>query len=253
MALTDAHIIVGDVGGAGADVAMSGDATISNLGAVTIGAKKVLATMIALADAKVLVGDSGGAAAAQTMSGDATMANTGALTIAAKAVTPAKMAVTAGQIVVGVTGGAGASVAMSGDATIAEGGAVSLVAARQNGLLPATLASAAVNGGIPVMFRVTVPDSAGDIDISLPYKILVTDFWIVNGSTPAHASADTIQLKNGITAVSDAVAKTATPYALKRAATLTAPTFNLGATLRITAVKDTNIACEAYVLAIKIA
>jgi hypothetical protein len=82
-ALASGHIFVGNGGGAATDVAMSGDATIDNAGAVTIGAKKVLATMVALADGKILVGDAGGAAAAVTPSGDITMTNLGVTAIGA--------------------------------------------------------------------------------------------------------------------------------------------------------------------------
>jgi len=41
VALTNTHVLVGDAGGAAADVAVSGDVTMANTGAVTIGAGKV--------------------------------------------------------------------------------------------------------------------------------------------------------------------------------------------------------------------
>lgn len=46
-ALADGKIIVGDASGVAADVAMSGDTTISNTGATTIGATKVALGMLA--------------------------------------------------------------------------------------------------------------------------------------------------------------------------------------------------------------
>jgi hypothetical protein len=81
-ALTSAHIFVGNGSNVATDVAMSGDVTIDNTGATTIGAKKVDASNIALADAKLLIGGADGAAHEQSMSADATIANTGAVTLA---------------------------------------------------------------------------------------------------------------------------------------------------------------------------
>ena len=46
IALADAHILVGDALGAAADVAVTGDVTISNTGVTAIGAAKVLETML---------------------------------------------------------------------------------------------------------------------------------------------------------------------------------------------------------------
>jgi len=88
--LTDGNIVVGSGANVPTSVAVSGDVTIANTGAVTIGAKKVTAGMTAIADGKILIGGAGGAGAAQTLSGDITMTNTGVATIANAAVTPLK-------------------------------------------------------------------------------------------------------------------------------------------------------------------
>ena len=47
VALTDAHVLVGNASNVAADVAMSGDITISNAGVTAIGASKVTKTMLA--------------------------------------------------------------------------------------------------------------------------------------------------------------------------------------------------------------
>jgi len=105
--LADGYIIVGNGSGVAADVAMSGDATIVNTGAVTIANEAVtVAKMADLArgsiisgqtasnrptaldakgSGKILVGD-GTDLVSVTVSGDATLASSGALTIAAGAV-----------------------------------------------------------------------------------------------------------------------------------------------------------------------
>lgn len=98
-ALADGKIIVGNGSGVATDVAMSGDATIANTGALTIATGAVEDSMIeALADGEFLIGVDGTAAnnAKVTMSGDATLANDGALTIAAGAVDEAMLVVPSG-------------------------------------------------------------------------------------------------------------------------------------------------------------
>jgi hypothetical protein len=77
----DGKIIVGN-GTTVTSVSVSGDATLANTGALTIGAKKVTAAKTAIADGKILIGGADGAAAEQTLSGDATITNAGVVTIA---------------------------------------------------------------------------------------------------------------------------------------------------------------------------
>ena len=91
--LASAKIMVGNASGVMADVAMSGDATIDNAGALTIAALAVETGMLAggavtaakveaLADGEVLIGVDGTAAnnAKVTVSGDGLLANDGVLT-----------------------------------------------------------------------------------------------------------------------------------------------------------------------------
>jgi hypothetical protein len=79
---TDAQILVGD-GTTLASVAVSGDVTIDNAGAVAIGATKVTLAMHAnQADGTILVGNASNRPVAVTPSGDATMDNAGAFTLA---------------------------------------------------------------------------------------------------------------------------------------------------------------------------
>ncbi|MDP6771346.1 MAG: hypothetical protein QF704_11670, partial [Anaerolineales bacterium] len=96
IAATDTHIIVAD----GTDfdnVAVSGDATLSNTGVLTIASDAVTGAKInfiddsvATTDTHILVSD-GSDFGNVAVSGDATLANTGALTIASDAVTGAKI------------------------------------------------------------------------------------------------------------------------------------------------------------------
>ncbi len=89
VALADGKILVGNASGVAAGVSMSGNATISNTGAVTIATGAVEDSMIeGLSDGEFIIGTDGTAAnnAKVTMSGEATLANDGTLTLAAPAV-----------------------------------------------------------------------------------------------------------------------------------------------------------------------
>lgn len=90
---------------------------------------------------------------------------------------------------------------------------------------------------LEMIIPVTIPDAAtGDIDIVVTDKFEVIGFTCIkrNGA----GAANTMQLKNGATAVSDAVA-CATDNAVTNAATIddASSTFAIGDTLRITATR----------------
>ena len=137
IAATDTHIIVAD----GTDfdnVAVSGDATLTNAGVLTIASDAVTGAKInfiddsvATTDTHILVSD-GSDFGNVAVSGDATLANTGALTIASDAVTGAKInfiddsvATTDTHILVS-DGSDFGNVAVSGDATLANTGALTI-------------------------------------------------------------------------------------------------------------------------------
>lgn len=104
--LASGHILVGSAAGVATDVAMSGDATMANTGALTIAngaitnakvsasAAIAFSKLAALTSAHILVGNGSNVATDVAMSGDATLANTGAITIANGAVSKAKLAST---------------------------------------------------------------------------------------------------------------------------------------------------------------
>ena len=203
----DGKILVGDDTDI-ASVAVSGDVTLANTGAVTIaddavttaklaniaqgsilvgGASDAPTVYDASGDGKILVGD-GTDIASVAVSGDVTLANTGAVTIADDAVTTAKLAnIAQGSILVGGASDAPtvydasgdgkilvgddtdiASVAVSGDVTLANTGAVTIA---DDAVTTAKLANIA-QGSILVggaSDAPTVYDASGD------GKILVGD------------------------------------------------------------------------------
>ncbi len=143
-------------------------------------------------------------------------------------------------------------------ATILGAGGVSLAMIAPNvldGTVVKSLAAADVIGAIPVVHAIPVLDGSGNTDVVLTHKSRVLKFEFLNTGIAAHASADTVQLKNGTSAITDAVAKTATVNALVKAASYDPGHYEIdaGGTLRIAAVKSTNSAGIAYVTMARVA
>ena len=209
---------------------------------------------VSLNSGEILVGNADDAATAVTPSGDVTVSNTGVLTIGAKKVTAAKTAIADGKIFIGGADGAAAEQSLSGDATLAATGALTIADSVLDGSNVANTSPDNVIGAIPVLYRIAVEDASANNDITSTHKFLVTDFWFVGGATPGVAE-DTVQLLNGTNAISEAVAKTTDANCLVRATQLDQSTGMVaaGGTIRITSVKNTNVAGTAYVMGIRVA
>jgi len=209
---------------------------------------------VSLNSGEILVGNAANAATAVTPSGDVTVSNTGVLTIGAKKVTAAKTALAEGKVFIGASGGAAAEQTLSGDATLAASGALTIADSVLDGSNVANTSPDNVIGAIPVLYRIAVEDASTNNDVTSTHKFLVTDFWFVGGATPGVAE-DTVQLLNGTNAISEAVAKTTDANCLVRATQLNQSTGMIaaGGTIRITSVKNTNVAGTAYVMGIRVA
>jgi hypothetical protein len=200
-------------------------------------------------DGQLLVGQTDGKPLMKTVSGDATLSAAGVLTLAA------------GALAASVAGRAKMAAAFFNAATVDDKfaadsiGEDKLTPAELTGRVMATVADGNLVGGIPLIIRKDIADASADTDLVMTHKVRVIDFWFVNTGIAAHASDDTIQLKNGATAITDAVAKTATVNAIKRASTINPAAHEIAAagTLRITAVKSTNVAATVYVKVIRVA
>ena len=177
----------------------------------------------------------------------------------------AEQALASGKIIVGSAGGVATDVDMSGDVTIGNTGITAIgagkvtlamiLAASLDGTIAKVVANANLIGGIPVLHRVAIADASADTDTVLTHKTRVTRFDFLNTGIAAHAANDTVQLKNVATAITDAVAKTATVNRLVTALTYDPAQVEIaaGAIMRITAVKDTNVAGVAYVYGVRVA
>ena len=209
---------------------------------------------VSLNSGEILVGNAANVATAVTPSGDVTVSNTGVLTIGAKKVTAAKTALADGKVFIGGADGAAAEQSLSGDATLAASGALTIADSVLDGSNVANTSPDNVIGAIPVLYRIAVEDDSANNDITSTHKFLVTDFWFVGGATPGVAE-DTVQLLNGTNAISEAVAKTTDANCLVRATQLdqSKGMIAAGGTIRITSVKNTNVAGTAYVMGIRVA
>ena len=119
------------------------------------------------------------------------------------------------------------------------------------------VADANVIGGIPVMHRVAVADGAtADVDVVLTHKTLVTDVWLVKTGGAGGAN-DTIQVKNGANAITDAMDINVADQVVVRAGTIDDARHEIaaGGTLRVTRTKvaAANVACTVYVLGVRVA
>jgi len=114
-----------------------------------------------------------------------------------------------------------------------------------------------VIGAVPVLHRVTVADGAtADVDVVLTHKTLIIDVWLVKTAAAGGAS-DTITVKNSATAITDAIDINVADKVVKRAGTIDDAQNAIAAagTLRVTRTKASanNVACEVYVLGLRVA
>lgn len=112
-----------------------------------------------------------------------------------------------------------------------------------------------VIGALPLLYELAIADATGDTDLVSTHKIKVLDFWFLNTGIASAAALDTIQLKNGATAITGAIAKTATVNGIVRAPTFdpAQTTIAVAGTIRVSAVKSINVAAQAFVLARRVA
>lgn len=253
VALADGKIFVGGATGAAAAQTPGGIVAMTNAGSFSI----------PLAEGNILVGDGAASsiAASVAMSGDVTISKTGEVTIGAKKVTPGMVALTEAHILVG-DGGAGADVALSGDVTIDKAGAVTIAASAVEasmiadsiltGAKAAVVAADNVVGGIPIIYEVAIEHATANNDIIITYKSKVLDFWFIPSGTPT--ADDKVQLLNGVNAITDNIACTASANAIVRPTLIddTYSTINAGGTMRIAATASSAVAGNAYVLAMRV-
>lgn len=115
----------------------------------------------------------------------------------------------------------------------------------------ANVADANTLGAVPVLHRVDVPaGTTGDIDVTLVHKTRVIRVWLIKRSA-AGGGAGTIQVKNGATAITDAISIDIADQAFAQAATYDDAAWEIAAsgTLRVTRTRtaSTDETCSVYV------
>lgn len=126
-----------------------------------------------------------------------------------------------------------------------------------DGAVVANVSDSNTIGGIPVMYRIPVPDGAtGNVDVTVDHKIRVIDAWVVK-TDGAGGAGDTIAVNNGATAISDAMSINVADKAVVRTAQIDDAQHEIAAagTLRVVRTKASvaNVACTVYVKAMRIA
>ena len=135
--------------------------------------------------------------------------------------------------------------------------ALAALASSLNGSSVATVADANVIGAIPVIFRKDVAAGAtADIDVVVTNKVRVINAWLVKGAN-AGGGAGTIQIKNGASAITDAMSINIAANTIQRAATIDQTQWEIAAagTLRFTRTRSasTDEACTVFVEALRVA
>ena len=122
-----------------------------------------------------------------------------------------------------------------------------------------TVADANVIGGIPVVHRIAIANgSTADTDVTLTYKTRVTDVVVIKTGGAGGAS-DTITVKNGTTAITNALDINVADKVVVRAGTIDDASFEIAAagTLRVSMVNGAsggnNTACEVIVSGFRVA
>lgn len=144
-------------------------------------------------------------------------------------------------------------VASGGKITVESGGKVTVNAGGE--IAPATTGNASIVGASPVVHRIDLAAGAlADTDVVLTYKTRVIDaFLILRG---AGVSTTTLQVKNGTSAITDAMAASGNDQAVVRAASIDDAAYEIaaGGTLRVTsATGASQPTATVYVIGLRVA
>lgn len=119
-----------------------------------------------------------------------------------------------------------------------------------NAVKIAVLADAAVIGGIPIVYRITLPDASTDTDVTITYKTTITDIWFVKTDATGAGGASTLIVKNTAAVITDTMDIQVGDEAIVRASTIDSAnsTIAAGGILRCTTVDSDNTQGEVYVM-----
>jgi len=120
------------------------------------------------------------------------------------------------------------------------------------GVKTATVADANTVGGIPVVYRVKATALTGDVDVVVAEKIRVSHVVTVNAGG-AGGAGDTITVKNGATAITDAIDCNKADKVVTRVGTINDAQHEIAAagTLRVTGASA--VTADVYIYAFRVA
>ena len=120
-----------------------------------------------------------------------------------------------------------------------------------DGTIAANVADVNVIGGIPVVHRVLASALSADVDVVLTHKTRIID--VVCVATAAGAAADTITVKNGASAITNAIDLNVVDTTVVRAGTIDNAQWEIaaGGTLRVTGASAVN--AEVIIYGIRVA
>jgi hypothetical protein len=119
------------------------------------------------------------------------------------------------------------------------------------------LAESNVIGGMPVVYLIPIPAGAtGDVDITITYKTRILDVYLIKKSA-AGGGSGTVQIKNGATAITDAMSIDVADQAVVRATAINDAAYEVAAagTLRATRTRtaSTDETCLVVVAGVYVA
>lgn len=129
---------------------------------------------------------------------------------------------------------------------------IASIVALLTGAHVSTVADVNVIGGIPVLHRVLASALTGDVDVTLTHKTRVIEVWAIQKGG-AGGAGDTITVKNGASAITNALDLNVADNIIVRAGTIDDATNEVAAagTLRVTGAS--GVTAEVYILGIRVA
>lgn len=112
-------------------------------------------------------------------------------------------------------------------------------------------ATSSATGGVPIIYKVAAAALTGDITVTIPHKIEVLDVWCVAGA--AGGAGDTITVKNGSTAITNAIDLNIADKTRAAAGTIDDAQVQVAAGANLVVTGASGVTADVYILAMRVA